>query len=348
MKIGLFGGTFNPPHLGHLNSIETVRRKMGLDKVFIIPSFQNPLKKEVDGPSPEHRLNMLKAMIYSYEKHYEIDTQELTRKGMSFTKDTIADYRKSYEPKELYLIVGGDNLLTFDKWKDYKKILEDVNLVVTTRPGYDIPLDNESLPKFLKDITADIEFNFIELTTGRSIQFVTLDDIEISSTELRKKLRTGRPVTKYLPLSIENYIKEHNLYRDFGQRVKDYKEFALFCAAILDDKKGIQTTGYDLTNMAAPAEYTVISSGTSTRHAVSMAETLTMAVKDEFNLLPQSVEGTEEGRWVVVDYGSLIVHIFYDFVRQEYNLERLWRDASPLKTKDVLTSVSSVGSVAKK
>ena len=331
MKIGLFGGTFNPPHLGHLNSIETVRRKMGLDKVFIIPNFQNPLKKEVDGPSPEHRLNMIKAAIQGYEKYYEIDSQELNRKGLSYTKDTIAEYRKSYEAKDLYLIVGGDNLATFDKWKDYKKILEETNIVMTTRPGYDIPSDKESLPKYLKDLTADIEFNFIELNSGRSIQFVSLNDIEISSTELRKKLRTGRPVANFLPLSVETYIKDNGLYRDFGQKVKDYRKFALFCAQILDDKKGILTQGYDLTSMSAPAEFTVISSGTSTRHAVSLAETLTASVKDEFNLLPQSVEGTEEGRWVVIDYGSLIIHIFYDFVRQEYNLERLWREATPIK-----------------
>lgn len=331
MKIGIFGGTFNPPHLGHLNSIETVRRKMGMDKIFIVPAFQNPLKKEVDGPTPEHRLNMLKAAILGYEKYYDIDTQELDRKGMSYMKDTIAEYRKKYEAKELYLILGGDNLQNFDKWKDYKKILEETNLIITTRPGYGIPTDKEELPKYLKDLTADIEFNFIELTTGRSIQFVSLEDIEISSTELRKKLRTGRPVTKYLPLSVENYIKENALYRDIGHKVKDYKQFALFCANILDDKKGIMTNSYDLTHMSAPSEYTVISSGTSTRHAISLAESLTSSVKDEFNLLPQSVEGTEEGRWVVIDYGSLIIHIFYDFVRQEYNLERLWKDATPIQ-----------------
>lgn len=334
MKIGLFGGTFNPPHLGHLNSIETVRRKMGLDKIFIIPSFQNPLKKEVDGPTPEHRLNMVKAAIQGYEKYYEIDTQELTRKGMSYTKDTIAEYRKKYDAKDLYLIVGGDNLETFNKWKDYKTILEESNLVVTTRPGYSIPSEKEELPKYLKDLTADIEFNFIELNSGRSIQFVTLNDIEVSSTELRKKLRTGRPVQNFLPLSVETYIKENNLYRNFGEKVKDYKDFALFCANFLEDKKGIMTTGFDLTKMAAVAEYTVISSGTSTRHAVSMAESLSAAVKDEFNLLPLSIEGTEEGRWVVLDYGSLIVHVFYDFVRQEYNLERLWREAPPLKLNE--------------
>ena len=92
--------------------------------------------------------------------------------------------------------------------------------------------------------------------------------------------------------------------------------------------------GYDLTKMSAPSEYAVIASGTSTRHAASMAENLVVAVKEEYNVLPQSVEGIDEGRWVLVDYGSLIIHLFYDFVRQEYSLENLWREGIDLGLKD--------------
>lgn len=86
--------------------------------------------------------------------------------------------------------------------------------------------------------------------------------------------------------------------------------------------------------MSAPSEYAVIASGTSTRHAAAMAENVVMAVKEEYNVHPQSVEGIDEGRWVLVDYGSLIVHIFYDFVRQEYSLENLWRQGVDLGLKD--------------
>jgi len=78
----------------------------------------------------------------------------------------------------------------------------------------------------------------------------------------------------------------------------------------------------------------LIASGTSTRHAASLAENVVQAVKEEYNVLPQSVEGVDEGRWVVIDYGSLIVHVFYDFVRQEYSLEKLWKDGKDLNLKD--------------
>lgn len=331
MKIGIFGGSFNPPHVGHINALETVRRKIGLDKISIIPNSQNPLKRPVEGPTSKQRLEMLNKAIEGYDKHFAIDDQELIRGGLSYTVDTISEYRKQYKPEELFLIIGADNLENLNKWKDYKTLLKETNLVVTTRPGYEFPHNFEDLPEFLKELTNEIEFNFIDLKSGRTIQFVSLNDVEISSTELRKKLRTGRPVSKYLPLGVENYINEHGIYRDKGLKVKDYAHFTKFCAQVLNDKKAINVFGYDLTKMSAPSEYTLVASGTSTRHAVSLAESLTQAVKEEFNLLPQSVEGTNEGRWVVVDFGSLIVHLFYDFVRQEYSLENLWKDASRMK-----------------
>lgn len=331
MKIGLFGGTFNPPHVGHLNSIETVRRKLGLSKIILIPAYQNPLKNPVDGPSSEHRLNMIKAAISGYESIFEVDSQEVERKGLSYTIDTILNYRKNYKQNELFLILGGDHLNSFHQWKDYKKLLEETNIVITTRPGYEIPITIEELPDGIKQLAADIEFNFVELKTGRSIQFVTLNDVEISSTELRKKLKTGRPVSKFLPLAVETYIKENSLYRDFSQKVKDYKDFSKFCALQLNERKAVMVNIYDLTKMSAPSEYTIVASGTSTRHAAALAESLNQVIKNEFNLLPQSIEGLSEGRWIVIDYGSLIVHIFYDFVRQEYDIERLWREAPQVK-----------------
>lgn len=331
MKIGIFGGSFNPPHVGHINALETVRRKIGLEKISIVPNFQNPLKRPVEGPTAKQRLEMLEKAVEGYEKVFSIDDQEIVRAGLSYTIDTIKEYRKKYKAEELYLIIGVDNLETLNKWKDYKTLLSETNLVVTTRPGYDFPHNFEDLPEFLKEVTNEIEFNFLDLKSGRSIQFVSLNDVEISSTELRKKLRTGRPVSKFLPLGVENYINEHHIYREKGLKVKDYAKFTKFCAEQLADKKAINVAGYDLTKMSAPSEYTLVASGTSTRHATSLAEGLTRAVKDEFNLLPQSVEGTNEGRWVVVDYGSLIVHLFYDFVRQEYSLERLWKDGTAMK-----------------
>lgn len=334
MKIGIFGGSFNPPHNGHINNIQTVAKKVGLDKVHIIPAAQNPLKTPVEGPTPEQRLELTKLAFEQYGDQYFVDDQEIKRGGKSYTIDTINQLRKEYDAQDLFLVVGADSFEEIGAWKDSQKILSETNLIVTTRPGYDIPESLEEMPEYLKPFVAEFDFNFIELTTGRSIQFITLRDIEISATELRKWLRTGKPVEKYLPLSVESYLKEHKLYRNLGDRIGDYKKFTAFCADILFQRKGINVRGFDLTNITAPSEYTLIASGTSTRHASAMAENIVMAVKEEYNLHPQSVEGVDEGRWVLVDYGSLIIHIFYDFVRQEYSLENLWREGRDLGLKD--------------
>ncbi len=334
MKIGIFGGSFNPPHMGHINAIQTVAKKMGLSKVHVIPAAQNPLKTPIEGPTAEQRFELTKLAFEQYGESYFVDDQELKRGGNSYTIDTILELRKTYEASDLYLIVGADKFEELSQWKDYQKILTETNLVVTTRPGYEVPESLEEMPGFLKPLVEDFDFNFIELSTGRNIQFITLRDIEISSSEVRKYLRSGRPVEKYLPLSVETYIKENELYRNLGERIGDYKVFTEFCARILFANKGINVKGYDLTAMSAPSEYTLIASGTSTRHAAAMAENIVVAVKEEFNVHPQSVEGMDEGRWVLVDYGSLIIHVFYDFVRQEYSLENLWRQGKDLGLKD--------------
>jgi nicotinate-nucleotide adenylyltransferase len=334
MRVGIFGGSFNPPHMGHLNSLVTVQKKAGLDKIHVVPASQSPLKMQVEGPTNTQRLELVRLALESYGPQFVVDDRELVRGGVSYSIDTIMEFRKTIAAEDLYLIIGADQFEQFTEWKDYQKILSEANLIVTTRPGWDIPHAANELPEYLKAMMADYDFNFIELKTGRNVQFIRLVDVEISATELRKYLRTGRPVEKFLPLSVESYIKENKLYRPIGDRIGDFKKFAEFCAQVLFARKGIQVRAFDLTMMSAPSEYTVIASGTSTKHASSMAENVVMAVKEEYNVLPQSIEGVDEGRWVLVDYGSLIVHVFYDFVRQEYSLENLWREGKDLGVKD--------------
>jgi len=334
MRVGIFGGSFNPPHMGHINSLLTVQKKAGLDKVHVVPAAQNPLKMAVEGPTTEQRLDLVKQALNTYGKQFFVDDQEIKRGGLSYTIDTVMNLRKEIDPEDLFLIIGVDQFEEFSQWKDYQKILTEANLIVTTRPGWDIPQEAEELPEYLKALVAEYDFNFIELKTGRNVQFIRLQDIQVSASEVRKLLRTGRPVEKVLPLSVESYIREHKLYRPIGDRIGDFAKFTEFCGNVLFSKKGILVRGFDLTGIAAPTEYALITSGTSTRHAVSLAENVVQAVKEEYNVLPQSIEGVDEGRWVLVDYGSLIVHVFYDFVRHEYSLENLWKEAKDMKLKD--------------
>ena len=333
-RIGIFGGTFNPPHMGHLGLLQEVYKKAGLSTVLMIPAAQNPLKAMLEGPTPEQRLEMSRLAVASWGNDFVVNDQEIRRGGKSFTVDTIKELRKTIDADDLYLIVGMDKLEELENWKDISRILTESNLIVASRPGFDFPESQEDLPPTIRGLVEEFDFNFIELKTGRNVQFIRLKDIEASSSEIRKWIRTGKSVEKYVPLSVEGYIKKQGLYSPSKEKVGNFEAFTNFCGNFLSSKKSIAVRGYDLRNMSAPAEFALVTSGTSTRHAASLAENLMQAVKEEYNLYPQGLEGLDEGRWVVIDYGSLIVHVFYDFVRQEYSIEKLWQQAKNLEFKD--------------
>ncbi len=334
MRVGIFGGSFNPPHMGHLNSLQVVAKKAGLGQILVIPAAQNPLKVPTEGPSPEQRLEMTKLAVQGFGDTFKVDDQEIKRGGKSYTIDTVKNIRKTVSADDLYLIVGMDKLDELEQWKSASDLIKEANLIITSRPGFHFPQSEDELPGFIKKEVADFDFNFVELKTGRNIQFLKLEDIPASGTELRKWIRIGKNVSKFVPLSVETYIKENGIYKASGDKIKDYGDFAGFCANVLFSKKAIQVRGFDLRQMTAPSEFTIVASGTSTRHAASLGENLMKAVKEEYNIFPQSVEGIDEGRWVVVDYGSLIIHIFYDYVRQEYSIENLWREAKDMGFKE--------------
>ncbi len=334
MRVGIFGGSFNPPHMGHLNSLQTVLKKGGLDQIRVIPAAQNPLKIPIEGPTPEQRLEMTRLSVQGWGSEFVVDDQEIKRGGKSFTIDTVKNLRKTIAAEDLYLILGMDALEELEQWKNAEDLIKETNLIITSRPGFQFPQKPEELPEFISKQVADFDFNFIELKTGRNIQFLKLEDVQVSATELRKWIRIGKNISKYIPLAVEKFIRDNKIYQVAGERIKNYAEFTDFCAQILFSRKAINVRGFDLRQMAAPSEFTLVASGTSTRHASSLAENLMRAVKEEFNIFPQSVEGVDEGRWVVIDYGSLMVHIFYDFVRQEYSIEKLWKDAKDMALKD--------------
>lgn len=329
-RIGIFGGTFNPLHTGHINAISTVRGRLGLDKIAVVPAAQNPKKIPIEGPTNEQRLEMLR-IGFSEMDFVEIDDQELKRGGPSYSIETVQEYAKKIGPDELYLIIGLDQFEAFDTWKDFEKIIQLCNLIVCTRPGHQLPFSADEMPEGLKKHVAAFDRSYVQLDTGRGIDFVRLQDVDVSASDVRKRLRSGRAVDRHLTIPIEEYIRGQNLYGPLKERIGDYAEFTKFCAAGLNNRKAINVRGFDLRKIEAPAEFTLIASGTSTRHAQSLAETVVREVKEEYGVLPQSVEGMSEGRWVLVDYGSLIVHVFYDYVRNEYRLEDLWKQGQAVE-----------------
>ncbi len=334
-KIGIFGGTFNPFHRGHLNSLQTVLKRANLSKIYVVPAAQNPLKREVEGPSPKQRLEILEIALRDYKDKFVIDDQELNKGGVSYTIETVRHYVSKLGSDNVFLILGADAFQDFDLWKNFEDLLKESNILVTTRPNSPLPLNVKEFPAGVQPFIKDFDFSGIaKLKSGRKIQFVQLKDVDVSATQIRKRLRSGRNVDNAIALDVENYLKQNDIYPLLSKKIADFEQFTRFCGQIMFDKKAIGVKGFDLRNIDSPTEYSLIASGTSARTTAALADNIVKLVKDEYGAYPLSVEGIDEGRWVLIDFGALIIHIFFEAVRQDYRLEDLWKRGKDLNLVD--------------
>jgi nicotinate-nucleotide adenylyltransferase len=335
-KVGIFGGTFNPIHYGHLNSLELVQKELNLNRVFVVPTAKNPLRDKVEGPRAEHRLEMTKRALPllnqdpNIEPVFVVKSDEVERGGTSYTIDTLKEFAKENPKSDFYLIIGADQLENFNQWKDYKTVLKLAHLVVTSRPGMTLPTNKKEMPKWLADLLKSFKNQKGSLTTGMKLQFVALNDVDVSATLIRRKIRNNENVSQLTPSVVVDYVKAEGLYKGVENRIGNFKDFTQLCVKLLEEKGGLTILAYDLTQLEQPTEFAIATSGTSTRHAKALAEHITHTIKDLYGVYPQSTEGIQEGRWIVLDYGSLMVHVFYEYVRNEYRIEEIWRQGKVL------------------
>jgi nicotinate-nucleotide adenylyltransferase len=193
MKIGIFGGTFNPPHLGHLIVAESVCEQLRCDTILFIPSANPPNKSETSVAAAADRLHMTRSAVEGNSR-FAVSDIEAQRGGLSYTIDTVMALADIYTKASLSLIIGADNLLEFQTWKSPDEILSHVTLVAMTRPGYAVPQDHG---KFSKIAT-----------------FVNVPQINISGTEIRRKIKMGRSIRYLVPNVVEEYIRQRGLYKE--------------------------------------------------------------------------------------------------------------------------------------
>lgn len=195
-RIGIFGGTFDPVHNGHLIMAENVRDQMHLDEVMFIPSRIPPLKNAKDISDPEHRLNMLK-LATEGNSSFKIDDIELKMPGdePNYTVKTLLKLREEYSAEQVkfYLIIGMDQLINLHKWKDPGKLFLLTEVIVINRPGY---------------LIQQVENEYIR----RGI-FVPVPNIDISATDIRFRIKEKRTIKYLVPAEVEEYIYKNNLYK---------------------------------------------------------------------------------------------------------------------------------------
>ena len=190
-RIGIFGGTFNPPHIAHSIVAESVRAQLILDKIIFIPSGNPPLKESIPA---EDRLAMAN-LAFGDDINFEvsdIEIRDITEK--SYTVDTLKKLRIKYEGEriKLFLIIGADNLLDLPRWKDPEQLFQLAEIVVINRPGFD--------PKNSKQ-------EFYE-----KAKFIDVPYLEISSSMIREYVKIGRPVKYLVTKEVEEYIEDNKLY----------------------------------------------------------------------------------------------------------------------------------------
>jgi nicotinate-nucleotide adenylyltransferase len=325
-KIGVFGGTFSPIHFGHINSILNVKEKMKLDEVKVIPAFQAPGKDMIESPTAVERLDIVNIALNDYLGEISVEANEIERGGVSYSVETLEELKKENPNDILYLIVGLDQFQKFDSWKDFERILELAHVVVTSRPGYFFPLDKTEFPKAISQHVADFDGYTAILNSGSQIFFVRLEDHDMSSSDIRKRVRLRQSINKFVPIEVEQYISKNKLYS--MEEGVDYnsKDLTTKIMEILNQEQAINVLGYDLSEQNQITDFCIISSAQSKKANSSLVSKVIDQIRDELGVKPIAVDGLEDSNWIVIDYGSVMVHSFYEFVRYEYKLEELWAE----------------------
>ncbi len=197
MRIGIYGGAFNPVHKGHVKLAEEIKTKANLDKIIIMPSGVSPHKASDGLLDSRHRLEMCRLAFKTDD--YIISDLEIKREGKSYTVDTVTELKEIYPNDDLFLIMGSDMLLSFHRWYRFEEILSSVTICATTRQG-DISIDE------LKAYSRDV--------LQKESLIIDFAPFECSSTGVRKALLSGEDVSYFVPSEVLTYINENALYTD--------------------------------------------------------------------------------------------------------------------------------------
>ena len=202
MRVGLYGGSFNPIHVGHLLIARSVAEQLGLEKVYLIPAAVPPHKPKHNLAGPEHRWQMV-CLAAEGEDFLEPSECELRRQGPSYTIDTVKHFAEQIGPEaELHWIVGADSLSELTTWYQIERLLDMCKIITAARPGWE-QVDTSGLSRHLGRGQVQRLMDGV-LQTPR---------IEISSSDIRHRVAKGLPIRYLVPSAVEEYIAKHGLYR---------------------------------------------------------------------------------------------------------------------------------------
>ncbi|MGI8497567.1 MAG: nicotinate-nucleotide adenylyltransferase [Gemmatimonadaceae bacterium] len=195
MRLGILGGTFDPPHVGHLLAASDAFEFLALDRLLFVPAGRQPFKVGVVEATGEQRVEMLRAMIRD-DPRFEVDPVEIRRPGLSYTVDTLSEIAVRFPDAELYLLIGEDLAEQLRSWREPERIAGLARVVVLTRVG------DDPAPSAADGALRELRLE--RLATRR---------VDVSSTEIRARTRAGRSVRGFVPDDVVTYIETSRLYR---------------------------------------------------------------------------------------------------------------------------------------
>lgn len=214
MRLGLFGGTFNPIHYGHLRSAEEIQESLALDRLLFIPAAQPPHKEAAAVTPFAVRLEMTRLAVTGHPG-FEVSDIEGQRPGRSYSIETIRQFRETYgSTAELFFILGLDAILEINTWKDYRQLFTLCHFVVLDRPGS----ERQQLEKVLhQEVHPDFRYSealaAYSHPSGYQVFFCQTTRLDIASTRIRQLVRRGRSIRYLLPEAVRRYILNNKLYQ---------------------------------------------------------------------------------------------------------------------------------------
>ncbi|MBH1940972.1 nicotinate-nucleotide adenylyltransferase [Mobilitalea sibirica] len=198
MKVGIMGGTFNPVHNGHLILAENAYEQIGLDNVIFMPTKNPPHKNITELVSEEHRYNMVRLAVME-NPHFTLSDMELSRKGVTYTADTLSILKDKNPDDSYYFIVGADSFFMLQTWKDPQTIFNLSTIIVAGRDR----INQDDMEQ---------QLNFLVKTYHANVEFLDMPNIDISSAMIRERIANNQSVKYYVPDSVWAYIIKHYLY----------------------------------------------------------------------------------------------------------------------------------------
>ncbi len=218
MRIGLFGGTFDPIHWGHLRSAEEVREAFALDRILFIPTAKPPHKRGQTKTSARDRLAMVRLALAS-NPHFGVSTVEINRRGVSYSIDTLRHFaQRNRGADSYYFILGLDAFREISSWKDFREVFPLCNFIVTSRPG-------SRKTNLLSGVSVAVQRLFCydrvrkiyRHRSGTTLHFLQLTDFAVSASDIRARVRQKKSIRYLVPKTVEHYIGKRGLYSELAQ-----------------------------------------------------------------------------------------------------------------------------------